>query len=201
MYRPFVKRSRNLRLPLLGSAKLKIAQISHSTPFDGAELFSTERWPDLQAYSPNVLVGSAADLQRLMQRFDLRTLELTTVDYAVFVLTELGDKPLTDTLRVVLWQRLGVPVYELYLDGTGTLLASECEAQQGWHIQPGIWFLVEGGELVLHSHRGFGVRTGLPFSVKTQACRCGRPGPRIVPHQTVVNPEESGAEPLLAAIA
>jgi hypothetical protein len=189
------------QLPLFGRQSLRVAQISGSAAFDGISVFPPHRWSDLQAFGPNILVGAAADLQRFVQRMDLRTVGLTTVDHAIFVLTALGDQPLTDVLRVVLWQRFGVPVYELYLDESGVLLAAECEAQDGWHIQPGCWFVERHGELLLQSGRGVQARTGLPFAIETDACSCGRPGARIRPGTAVQCGDDSAWEPQLAAVA
>ena len=177
---------------------MRAAQLTAATWFDGVEAFPPERWATLAAYEPNVLIGPASALQRLVERIDLRTIQLSSVDHAIFVLTEVGDKPLTDVVRVVLWQRFGVPVYELFLDPQGALLASECEAQEGWHVEPGARFFVQKDELWVSSSADTAIRTGLSRFLETDPCACGRPGLRIV------DPDLEGAEErrsLLAATA
>ncbi|MBV9085154.1 MAG: hypothetical protein JOZ62_20960 [Acidobacteriaceae bacterium] len=188
---------RHPKLPVPGCAKVRIAQLSATATFDGVGLFPPPRWKDLQAYAPNVLVGSAAELQRLVERMDLRTVDLTTVDHSIFIVTQLGDKPVTDVFRVVLWQRFGVPVFELYTDAAGTLLARECEAQDGWHVEPGVRFSAYKRQLVLHAG-DTAIRTGLTRYLENQPCPCGRSGLRIMAIEPSVVEE---TESLLAATA
>jgi hypothetical protein len=126
------------------------------------------------------LVGPTSGLQRLAERIKLGALDLRSVDHVVFVLTECGDKPLSDVSRVVLWQTFGVPVYELLIGAEGILLACECQAQEGWHAQPYATFSVNGNELVVHAFRQKPLYTGLLADIETAACPCGRPGVRLM---------------------
>jgi hypothetical protein len=174
-------RKRRLKLPVIDSRGLRIAQIGHQAFFDEARPFPAARWHELAQFAPNVLIGSASELRRVMERVDLQTVDLSSVDHAVFAITELGDKPLGDVLRVVLWQRLGVPVYELYIGPDRNLLAAQCEAQDGWHVQPCARFTSEGGQL-FYSSRGGEVSTGLEGDLVFATCGCGRPGARILLH-------------------
>ncbi len=206
-----VQRLRRPRLPLLGTLKVRVAQLHSGYPFDGAEVFAPERWSQIQRYAPHVLVGSSADLQRLVERIDLRTVRIETLDHSIFVVTEIGDKPLTDVLRAALWQRFGVPVFEVYTDGVGNVLAYECEAHSGWHVDSGCRFAVYQGELLLQKTSETAVRTGLSRHLESETCVCGRAGVRII--QTYADRQASadGAqtsdggvsvrEPILAAIA
>jgi hypothetical protein len=189
------------RLPLLPGGKLKVAQLSPGTTFQSAEVFAPGHWQELEAFAPNVLVGSAADLQRLAERIDLRTLNIDSVDHAIFVVTEIGDKPLTDLLRVVLWQRFGVPVYEL-LTRAGMLLGFECENHDGLHILGSARFLVQKGELMLENGADRLLRTGMLRELDSVPCPCGRPGARIMePRTGHVELPTHFEEPVLAAIA
>ncbi len=193
-----LNRFRACRLPLLGKDRLRIAQLTAAHAFESAELFPPQRWRKLEAYSPNILIGSTADLQRLVERVDLHTVRLTSLDHSIYVLTEVGDKPLTDVVRVVLWQRFGVPVYELYTDGRGSLLAFECEAHEGWHVEPNSHLAARNGELVWQSTVGNPVRTGLPRHLVMEACACGRAGARMVESTSDLADNQ---RPVLAAIA
>jgi hypothetical protein len=105
---------------------------------------------------------------------------LPSINYAILVLTMLGDIPAGDALRVELWQAFGVPVYELLTGADGTVLAGECEAHEGWHVEPGCRFYsIDGNELVADSRRTKGIRTGLSGDLQTEACSCGREGTRL----------------------
>lgn len=74
------------------------------------------------------------------------------VERAIFVTAPEGEA-LTDGLRYELWQRFEVPVYALIVDIHGHVLAWECEAQNGFHV--------DGP------------------SVDNDMCDCGRAGRRI----------------------
>ena len=191
-----LERRRSWPLPLLGRTRLRVALITPAYSVASASFFGPDRWSELEQFEPEVLVGSAADLHRLAERIDLQTVELTTLSHSIYVLTQVGDKPLDDVLRVVLWQRFGVPVYELYTDGAGALLAYECEAHEGWHIEAGAHFQLHVGELVLQADAHSARRTGLARRIHSERCGCGRPGSRLVDPLQVIDDA-----PVFAAIA
>jgi hypothetical protein len=168
------------RLPLPTATNLRIAHIGGATWFDGVRVFPSGAWKDIEAYRPRVMVGSASDLQEIAHLTRLGSVELSSVDHAVLVLTSLGDQPLTDVARVVLWQSFGVPVYELLISPRGSLLASECEAHDGLHVEPGAAFSQMGDELVLEASGRRRVRTGLSGRLESEVCACGREGIRLL---------------------
>jgi hypothetical protein len=168
------------KLPFFSPANLRIAQLGKRADFDSVRVFRAGEWTRIEAYRPRVLAGTAADLQALAERVELKVIELSSVDHAVFVLTSCGAEPLDDVLRVVLWQTLGVPVYELFLSPSGALAATECEAHEGWHIEPGAHFSLVNKELVLDGLGGKRVRTGLSAWIEHEPCACGREGARLL---------------------
>jgi hypothetical protein len=168
------------RLPLASTANLRIAQISDRACFDSVKPFQPERWVEIEQYRPRVLVGFAADLHDLAERAESGLVELSSVDHAVFVLTPCGEAPVTDVLRVVLWQTFGVPVYELFMAAPGMLAASECEAHDGWHVEPGASFWLAKDELLLDIPGRKNIRTGLTASIDANLCPCGRAGSRLM---------------------
>lgn len=171
------------KLPLSSAANLRAAQIAKAASFDGVKPFPREEWITLETYRPRVLVGDTAHLHELAQRVEANVLDLSSVDHAIFALTHCGGEPLNDVLRVVLWQAFGVPVYELFMGRSG-VLACECEAHDGWHVEPGLNFRVSNGELLVD---GFGAKpmpTGLSGSIETAICPCGREGPRLTGVET-----------------
>jgi len=168
------------KLPLATTANLRIAQIADSASFDSVKLFQPRQWIDIEQYRPRVLVGVAADLRNLAEHVQSGLIELSSVDHAVFILTTCGQAPLTDVLRVVLWQTFGVPVYELFMAIPGILAASECETHDGWHVEPGTTFWVATDELLFDGFGRKGIRTGLTASLETKPCPCGRAGMRLM---------------------
>ncbi len=177
------------KLPFPAAPNVRIAQVTApAAQFDSVETFHPDRWEELETYRPGVLIGSAADLQLLAQLATWNTrnhskdggLDLSSVDRAIFVLTECGCDPLTDVIRVVLWQTFGVPVYELLMGTGGLVLAAECEAHEGWHLDNSAEFSIFGDELVLRAPGYTPLRTGLTGFIETQPCPCGRAGSRLM---------------------
>jgi hypothetical protein len=184
------------RLPVEGNSKPRIAQLTAGCSFDSAEVFTAKRWSGLESWAPNALIGSAADLQRLTDRVRLGTIELKTLDHSISVLTAVGDEPLSDSQREMLWDCFGVPVYELYTDES-RILAYECEAHEGWHITPGSPLRTSEGELLFGSSSGKSLPTGLQREMDNSPCRCGRAGARLV----VPSEDRRIRRPILEAIA
>ncbi|MBV9304279.1 MAG: hypothetical protein JOY62_14325 [Acidobacteriaceae bacterium] len=168
------------KLPFPGAVKLRAAQIAPISSFDRVTAFPPEQWHDLQAFRPQVLVGLQADLLHLAAAVKLGGVDTSSVDHAVFVLTECGDQALLDVSRVVLWQTFGVPVYELLVGKQGDLLASECQAHQGWHIEANAEFFIRNGELRARACGGHIETTGLAGYIETATCACGRAGARVM---------------------
>lgn len=169
------------KLPFPATPQQRIAQISAtSKPFDLAQSFPRDRWGDLENFEPHVLVGSTSDLLGLNRHCEAGEIKLTSVDHAIFVLTQCGHNALTDVQRVSLWQAFGVPLFELFLSSHGKLLASECEAHEGWHIEPGNQFSLVQGKLMLEEALQSGIQTGLTAEFDDTLCPCGREGRRLV---------------------
>jgi hypothetical protein len=168
-------------LPFPVAPTLRLARLTPGPNFADAELFVPKRWSDLTAFAPNVVVGSLAKMQSLADRAIAGSVDVSSIDHALVVLTRYGSKPLNDVARVMLWQSFGVPIFELYLGLDHSLLASECEAHDGWHLGPGIGFVIlETGELMLDGAGNLGLRTGLSASADQTNCPCGRTSPRVL---------------------
>lgn len=167
-----------LRIP--ATATLRIAQITPGSLFESI-YFPPERWHEMKSFCPQMLVGSSADLHWLAERTRAGELTLNSVNHAVFVLTSVGDAPAQDKLRVALWQVFGVPVYELFVGADGAVLAGECEAHDGWHVEPGCRiYQGSGQEIIADSRRIKGIRTGLSGMIEREPCACGRWGTRLM---------------------
>ena len=178
-----------IKLPFPVAPRLRLALLARGPRFESVEPFTPKRWVELESYRPRVLIGRAAELQRLAEHVELGMLDLDCVDHAIVVLTHYGGKPISDVLRVALWQRFGVPIYELYIGPDGSLLASECAAHEGWHLEPGTQFALLDDELILDSEGNFGLRTGLTGSLESTPCACGRAGERLLDLEAVSREE------------
>ena len=168
-----------IKLPFPLGAKLRPAQLRRMPRFQAVDPFLPERWEELETYRPHVLIGDPADLQRLAEQVELGMIRLASVDHAIVVMTHLGAKPLDDQLRVTLWQSFGVPLYELYIGPDHRLAASECEAHDGWHLEAGVQFALQGEELLLENPGAPSLRTGLTGSLDDSPCPCGRTTARV----------------------
>lgn len=187
--------SRRLRLPVINAKRLRIACLDASISLANSRHFASENWTDLGRFSPNALAGSASQLQRLVHRVNLQTANVGSIDHSIFAFTQLGDTPLSTELRDRLWHHFRVPIYELYVDEHGKLLAFECEAQEGWHVCKDVRFVTEYGELLLE-RSGRLTRTGLDCKTEETTCACNREGTRLIDPKS-----KSATEPLFAAIA
>src|SRR3954447_5429615 len=104
-----------VKLPFPVSPKLRVAQLSPGPRFDAVSPFTPERWLELEAYRPRVLVGEGGALEGPLEQLQLGMLDLACVDRALVVLTRYRARPMSDISRVTLWQGFGVPIFELYL--------------------------------------------------------------------------------------
>jgi hypothetical protein len=90
------------------------------------------------------------------------------VQRAVFPLLSPTSPFLEDRLREALWEHFHVPVYSLLVDGRDEVVGYECEAQEGLHLR-----------------EDYAARL-LFGRVESSLCECGRPGPRLLPEDTVM---------------
>jgi hypothetical protein len=160
---------------------MRLVQLSPGPRFAHVRPLVLKRWAHLPLLAPNVVAGSLPELQLLADEVALRSLDASCIDHALVVLTHYGARPLSDVMRVTLWQSFGVPIFELYLGLDQSLLASECEAHDGWHVAPGIGFASIGsGELIVDGAGNTGLHTGLRGSLDETPCPCGQTSPRIL---------------------
>lgn len=175
-----VKWHSRIKLPFLVNGKLRIAETSAVPTIQLARGFARDEWTELAKYRPEVLAGTQSELQLLVEEMERRHLDLSCVDRAIVVLTYSCSGLLDNVFRVALWQTFGVPVYELLLGPNSTLIAAECEAHEGWHIQPEAEIVFNGDEVtcVFRSHSP--IHTGWTGRLELEACACGRSSARLI---------------------
>ena len=118
-----------------------------------------EGWSEeVSAFAPAAVAASREQL-----------LGLAAVDrppvltHAVIALESPGDPLLSMAERERLWRAFRVPVFEQIIGPDGELLAAECEAHDGLHIETP------------------GLDAGTDTSVELSPCGCGRKTPRLTP--------------------
>ncbi|MBV8072839.1 MAG: hypothetical protein JO270_23250 [Acidobacteriaceae bacterium] len=169
-----------IKLPFLVSARVRIAEIATVPTVQIARGFPCGRWDELAAYQPHVLVGTQSELQLVLDEIEKGRLDLSTVDRALVVLTYTCNALLDDVFRVRLWQAFGVPVYELLIGPNSTLMAAECEAHEGWHVQPEAEISFHAGEIRYSFRSNPVVQTGWAGRLEMERCPCGRDSARLV---------------------
>ena len=106
------------------------------------------------SFTPAAIAGSWPQLEALLP------VKIPSLTHAIIVLARHPGHLLTQPQRERLWQAFRVPVFEQILDENGALLAGECEAHDGLHI--------ESAKLAV-----------APEWMDTAICGCGRKTPRL----------------------
>jgi hypothetical protein len=88
------------------------------------------------------------------------------VTHALIVLARTGEHPLSAADRERLWSAFRVPLFEQIIGARGELLAAECEAHDGLHIE------IEG-------------LAWAGCTIQTTPCACGRETSRLIPAEPV----------------
>ena len=106
------------------------------------------------AFAPAAIAASWPQFAALLAQ------KIPSLTHAAIVLATSQDQLLTEARRDRLWHAFRVPVFEQIVDEDGTLLAAECEAHNGVHI--------ESGALSLD-----------PSLLNTEPCGCARTTPQL----------------------
>lgn len=146
-----------------------------------------------------MLVATPPLLRRICAAVEAQALALPQLSEAVVVLGSNRDGMLLPGERDMLWRCFGVPVFEQWLGLDGELLAWECEAHQGLHVDADkVELEVIAGELVVTSWLGRSVpalrlATGWHGEIQTGPCSCGHSGPILAALETLHPLENSRA--------
>lgn len=168
------------QLPVRLNSRLRQAQLSGTALSKSARAFTITQLHELEAFRPQVLIGSHSDLQILAELSSSGKCDLGSIDYTLIAVTGNGEECLSDLSRVILWQAFGVPVYEVLVDSDGLLLAAECEAHEGWHVRAGLRASISGGKVFMHRGNRKPIFTGYMGEIDTTACACRRQTARIL---------------------
>ena len=112
---------------------------------------------EAQRFAPQSIAGTLAQIE------SLAALRIPSLTHAVIVLQSPGQPLLTDPIRDQLWSAFRLPIFEQIIGDDGVLLAAECEAHDGLHIESSRF-------------RPDGI-------IETSRCGCGRTTPRLIPEE------------------
>ena len=121
-------------------------------------------WGDEAAqFAPAAIAATPEQLNALC------TKQIPSLRNAIIALVRAEEPRLTESDRERFWQSFRVPMFEQLIDSAGALLAAECEAHDGLHIES---TAVEprAGEIL-----------------EAAPCGCGKTSPRLIAVERVEN--------------
>jgi hypothetical protein len=121
-------------------------------------VFRAGEWKALQRFRPEAIAAWHSDLLLIGQLYRSGTLALPDFNAPFLVFTHPETGPLSEEQHRHLWSLFGLPFFEQVRDSAGRLLAWECEARDGFHVDSS------------------GLAS-LQASALTEGCPCGRPDP------------------------
>jgi hypothetical protein len=114
-------------------------------------VFGADAWDE---FEPAAIAATWPQFEALMRT------KIPALTHALIVLARPGDELLMESQREKLWTAFHVPVFQQIVNARGVLLAAECEAHDGLHI--------ESPQVV-----------AIGAALDRTACGCGRMTPRL----------------------
>jgi hypothetical protein len=145
-----------------------------------------EGWRSRLGFPAEAIAGPTGELTRLAGDGAAGQPAATRGARRLIVYTRLGDRLLSSTARDRLWRAFELPAFEQLRGLDCELLASECEAHEGLHLESeAAVFEILEGELVVTSlvdlrYPVLRLRTGLAGSIEHRPCACGGTGARFL---------------------
>jgi hypothetical protein len=174
----------SFHFPLPASARTALLE-GGFLPHRDLREFALVDMTGLLRYAPEALVAPLGTALSLADQKQRGLLALPSLTMAFVVLTSLGDSPLEDHHRELLWRAFRVPVFEQLRGWDGAILARECEVHDGLHIEDAAVILhLHAEELLATQLTAFTepivrARTGLTGDIATAQCECGAETPRL----------------------
>jgi hypothetical protein len=119
--------------------------------------------PEAAAFAPASIAATPAQL------LALRNKSIPSLRNALIALVHPDDPPLTEEDRERLWRAFRVPIFEQRIDQSGRLLAAECEAHSGLHMESPL-AAPRDGEIL-----------------ETSLCGCGKTSARLTSPERIEN--------------
>jgi hypothetical protein len=157
---------------------------------DGVKVFRQVQRPELSRYAPEALAGPVSELRGLAEAIEDRGVRMPRLTHSVIAFAVLRQGFLSDEARELFWRVFKVPVFGQIVSPGGGLLAWECEAHEGFHIdgERAVFETEFGGgepELLVTSlvdlrQPVIRLATGLTARMEHSTCGCGQMGPRLM---------------------
>jgi len=148
--------------------------------------FQTLDWPEIQRFQPDTIAAPWSVFEQILaQRHQVPKLRRPFL-----VLSDLSTGLIDASARDALWDAFGLPLFEQWRGWDSELLAAECEAHEGLHVQlDQCNFHSQQGLLLVSSFAGLVAQTnhfptGYTGHIDTSRCPCGSPLPRLIDLQT-----------------
>ena len=145
------------------------------------------RAPQLARLKADSIAGSVDTLRALAKNIEAGYIWIPKLKHSIVAFTGMIEGPVSEEDLDLFWKVFGVPVYEQFYGFGGELIAYECPAHQGLHVNRYAAVFENGGrgELLVSlignpSQMVFRLVSGLNGQVETAKCACGHEGPRIV---------------------
>lgn len=145
--------------------------------------------------SPELIAGGVETLRELAASMVERKQRLSSLRWGAIVWAGPGRAAMAPPDRGLFWRAFGVPVWEQFRGFHGELLAEQCEAAEGWHLneENSIWEVpghrtgvMRVTSLVNLRHPVLRLESGVEGRLAAGPCQCGREGPRAIPAGAMV---------------
>lgn len=164
------------------------------------------RNPYLARFKPESIAAPLDTLRALARSIESGHIWIPPLTHSVVAFAGLIEGPLSEEDLDLFWNVFKVPVHEQFYGFGGELLAWECEAHQGLHINPKAAHFEQGNrEELLVSLLGnsyqpvFRLVSGLSGTLLQEPCACGLTGARIV--DVMRNSQKQGKQKVLTMAA
>lgn len=156
-------------------------------------VFPIPTWEEIEEYEPESLAGPVPGLMALAEAALAGRFRLPSLRNAVIPFTGLKHGCLRQQERDLLWRAFELPVFEQFRGFSQELLAWECEAHEGLHIEEDNAIFetaTRDRELLLtclgcEEYALLRLGTHLTARLDAAPCGCGHPAPRLVGLRTL----------------
>jgi hypothetical protein len=159
------------------------------------QTFAYHTFDELEDFQPDSLAGPVNRLLGLAEAVLAGRLHLNSLTSAIVVFSGLKHGCLKNEDRDLLWRAFQLPVFEQFRGFSMELLAWECEAHDGLHINAdnAIFENARDGELLLTcldspEYAVLRVGTEMSAEIVMEPCGCGQTAPRLVGLRPVDTP-------------
>lgn len=149
--------------------------------------FSSYRSQKLHEFAPQALAAPGDTIRALAQSIEEGEMQWRPLTQSLVVFTDVVRGSLSEEDRDYFWRIFQVPIFEQFRGFAGELLAQECEAHEGMHVNlaNAVFAIGSDGELEVSFLRNaraplFRLATNLSARIESGRCACGQITPRLL---------------------